>query len=159
MQKELEEEEEEEEEKKDWQKGQEVTLPWRLAKKSHHHHHRGEAEGKCTARGAPHLIPNLAFVKNSVTSERASERALLPSGMAVFIMTMMKLRKRRREEFSRASLSLFSWCSRRVCFSGIIIILRLCVLMLLFVCCCCLHTVTGFIFCSPHPRSFVQASR
>ncbi len=105
MQKELE-EEEEEEEKKAWQKGQEVTLPWRLAKKSHHHHHRREAEGKCTARGAPHLIPNLAFVKNSVTSERASEHALLPSGMAVFIMTMMKSRKRRREEFSRASLSL-----------------------------------------------------
>jgi len=73
-----------------------------LAKKSHHHHHRGEAEGKCTARGAPHLIPNLAFVKNSVTSERA----LLPSGMAVFIMTMMKSRKWRREECSRASLSL-----------------------------------------------------
>jgi hypothetical protein len=41
-----------------------------------------------------------------VTSERASEHALLPSGMAVFIMTMMKSRKRRREEFSRASLSL-----------------------------------------------------
>ncbi len=77
-----------------------------LGEKAHHHHHRAEAEGKCTACGAPHLIPNLDFVKNSVTSERASERALLPSGMAVLLMTMMKSRKRRRKESSRASLSL-----------------------------------------------------
>jgi hypothetical protein len=121
---------------------------WR--KSHHHHHHRGEAEGKCTVCGAPHLIPNLDFVKNSVTSERASERASERCFLQVWLCLLWRWWNRGRGEGRNLAESLsLSWCNRRVCFSGIIIVLRLCVLMRSFVCCCYLHTVTGFFFCFP----------